>query len=750
MAEAALADRFDVGRRCQRKGGHSSVPKDRSLKKKTLTPAKPKSEGTGGSPKSNPPRVRCFNCQALGHFSRNCPQKRVQEGDRGGNPVVGTVGTDLQRLQETITQLDATAPSFEQIEGRAGMRRVDICCGTKTINVVIDSGAEISVVREGVVPETDGSSGKVVLTGAFGNSVSAVLKLDPVALPAHYVEYAPREVPLLCAVTDRLVAGVDMLLTPDDYESLRANRGTTEAGHGYQRTGDALHNEDDETSLSSDVAAAVGAIVGVENVDGLALGPLLPPLSSPRFRSSQISDETLKSSWEQAGSSTHGMFVKDGLLFHREEVNGKLVKQLVLSLEKRPKVLEMGHGSMRAGHLRERKTKARVMMSFYWPGMAGDIKRYCQSCEACQLRSPITAADRVPIAPLARPEVPFQTVFMDCIGPLEPQSARGHRYALCIVDACTRWPEVVCLKSLTAKSACDARVEVFSRMGVPETICSDQGSNFTAQVTTLLLEKMGATPRFSAPDHTQSNGLVERWNGTFKKMLHHVIHERGREWDKHVPFLLWAYREVPNETTGVTPFELMYGREPVGPLAILSKTWTGEWTAPCGLTSSAEDYLVALRQRFAAAADAAREHSSAAKSSYAGYCNRNARPKAFQGGDVVLVLGPDSTNALLGRGRGPAVVVEQRRPCSYLVQFGDGSQRVLHASKLRPYHERVCTVGVIFEGDEEFGDIPDVPLEPRPASQPSDLAGACEHLGGSQRRQLEHLLRLSRACSVPR
>lgn len=222
-------------------------------------------------------------------------------------------------------------------------------------------------------------------------------------------------------------------------------------------------------------------------------------------------------------------------------------------------------------------------------------------------------------------------------------------------------------------------------------------------------------------------------------MLHHVVHEKGREWDKHVPFLLWAYREVPNETTGRSPFELMYGREPVGPLSILAKTWTGEWTAPCGLASSAEDYLVDLRQRFAAAADVAREHSCKTQASYARYCNKNAKPKSFCSGETVLVLEPDSTNSLMKRWKGPALVVERRRPSSYLIRFGDGSQRVIHANKLRVYHEHVCSVGVIFEEDGDFGNIPDVPQVPRGVPKCPDVTEAFKHIDEKQRQQLEDL-----------
>ncbi|KAG0433884.1 hypothetical protein HPB47_019510 [Ixodes persulcatus] len=89
------------------------------------------------------------------------------------------------------------------------------------VQAIIDSGAEISVVRDGVAPEMKGSSGGVTLTGAFGDSVSAVLRHLPMTLPRSDVYYDPREVSPLCAVTEQLVNGIDMLLTPDDYDSLK-------------------------------------------------------------------------------------------------------------------------------------------------------------------------------------------------------------------------------------------------------------------------------------------------------------------------------------------------------------------------------------------------------------------------------------------------------------------------------------------------------------------------------------------------
>jgi len=112
---------------------------------------------------------------------------------------------------------------------------------------------------------------------------------------------------------------------------------------------------------------------------------------------------------------------------------------------------------------------------------------------------------------------------MDCIGPLDPPSSLGHRYCLCAVDDCTRWPAVYMLKSLTAKAVCDALVDLFVNVGVPKGLVSDQGTNFTSQLTREMLARQGCCPRFNTPGHPEASGKVERFNQTCKNMLSHVV-----------------------------------------------------------------------------------------------------------------------------------------------------------------------------------------------------------------------------------
>ncbi|GFY17104.1 retrovirus-related Pol polyprotein from transposon 17.6 [Trichonephila clavipes] len=165
------------------------------------------------------------------------------------------------------------------------------------------------------------------------------------------------------------------------------------------------------------------------------------------------------------------------------------------------------------------------------------------------------------------------------------------------MDQHSRWPEAILLKSLTAKSTCETLLEIFSRTRIPEVIVMDNATNFMASLTQEFLKILGACPRFSTPYHPEGNGLIERWNQTLKNMLHHIIREEGRSWHRHIPFLLWAYREVPNATTGTPPFLLMHGRDSKGPLSILKSIWTGNTLLPLNMKGSVESYLKKLKEK---------------------------------------------------------------------------------------------------------------------------------------------------------
>ncbi|GFV46389.1 retrovirus-related Pol polyprotein from transposon opus [Trichonephila clavipes] len=368
--------------------------------------------------------------------------------------------------------------------------------------------------------------------------------------------------------------------------------------------------------------------------------------------------------------------------------------------------------------------------------MSGEIAEFVQTCKGCQLRKPEKIGDRAPITPIVHPELPFEIVNIDVIGPIQPPSGRGHKYVLCMMDQHTRWPEAVPLRSLTAKNACDSLLQIFSRTGIPSIIASDQGTNFKSALTQEFTKRIASSPRFSCPGYPASNGLVERWNKVLKDMIHPVIREDPRSWDRQLPFLLFAYREVPNTTTGVSPFRLLYGREARGPLAILKSSWAGEIHLPTNISQSAADYLQEMKINMEKAAESASLTAAQKQKAYGDYFNKRSSVKNFSIGEQVILLIPDSSNKIYARWTGPGEIIQHYPPHSYKVKLSDGTVRHVHVNKIRKYHPRALAVGVIFEGDHEFGEIHPTPNLSRSTSERVLHEINLNHLKESEREQV--------------
>lgn len=71
-----------------------------------------------------------------------------------------------------------------------------------------------------------------------------------------------------------------------------------------------------------------------------------------------------------------------------------------------------------------------------------------------------------------------------------------------------------------------------------------------SQLLAELYRLLGVKAIRTSPYHTQTDGLVERFNQTLKEMLRKTAHDGGKSWDKQIPYLLCAYREVPQSSTG--------------------------------------------------------------------------------------------------------------------------------------------------------------------------------------------------------
>ena len=400
-------------------------------------------------------------------------------------------------------------------------------------------------------------------------------------------------------------------------------------------------------------------------------------------------------------------FVKKAGILYREfypkgDANQDVRRQVVVPSKYRKQVMRLAHESLLGGHQGIRKTIDKIRSNFFWPGLQADVRRHCQSCDICQRTSPKGRVTKVPLGTTPLMDAPFDRVAIDLVGPIIPCSDRGHRYILVLVDYATRYPEAVPMKSIEAERVAEELVNMYSRLGFPREVLSDQGSQFTANVMKEVNRLLSIRQMTSTPYNPKCNGLVERFNGTLKSMLKKMCEEKPKDWDRYIGPLLFAYRETPHENTGFAPFELLFGRTVRGPMMILKELWTKEIEQP--ETKSTYQYVLDLRDRLEETCKLAQQESSKAKQKYTAHYNKRTKPRELDVGDDVLLLLPTDGNKLLMQWRGPFPVVTKKSRMDYTIDLGS-RQKTFHINMLKKYNRRVDHSESEVAGSLESSDV---------------------------------------------
>lgn len=450
--------------------------------------------------------------------------------------------------------------------------------------------------------------------------------------------------------------------------------------------------------------------------------PLLV-VNPDEFKQLQIDDLTLQKFRDLIGTdknkhlSVKGIAeieVKKGLLYRKftsHEYGREIVtRQLLVPQKLRSQVLKLAHESIMGGHQGIKKTTARVLREFFWAGVSADVTRYCRSCDICQRTIP---KGKVPKAPLGRMpliDAPFQRVAIDLVGPIVPITDRKHRYILTLVDYATRYPEAIALPSCETERVAEALVDMFSRIGVPREILSDQGSQFTSDLMKEIYRLLSLKQLTSSVYHPICNGLVEKWNGTLKQILKRLCAEKPKDWDRYLSAVLFAYREVPQESLGFSPFEMLYGRTVRGPMMILKELWSK--TVPEDEIKTTYQYVCDLRERMEDTCKIAQEELQKNALKYKQHYDKKSRSRTLGIGSKVLILLPTDNNKLLMHWKGPFSVKEVCGQNDYRIEVND-KVKTYHINMLKEYVERepedkgvLAKVGLaVVETDNQESDI---------------------------------------------
>jgi len=138
----------------------------------------------------------------------------------------------------------------------------------------------------------------------------------------------------------------------------------------------------------------------------------------------------------------------------------------------------------------------------------------------------------------------------------------------------TKWVEAKALFSATEHSVVSFLYEdIFTHFGVPREIVTDLGGQFTSKLVEKLMEEYKVKHRKSTPYHPQENGQVESTNKVLEGIITKTVHLHRRDWAERLPEALSAYRTTWRNTTGHSPYELVYEKEVLLPIEFQVRTF---------------------------------------------------------------------------------------------------------------------------------------------------------------------------------
>jgi transposase InsO family protein len=294
---------------------------------------------------------------------------------------------------------------------------------------------------------------------------------------------------------------------------------------------------------------------------------------------------------------------------------------------------------------------------FYWLSALYDARNIVQHCEACQMfatkpHAPASELHTIPVA------WPFAQWGLDQVGPLPKSSRGGHTYLLVAVDKFSKWIEAVPVTNQEATTAVKFFESIVYRYGVPNSIITDNGTNFTSGEFQDFAKDLGIKLKYASVAHPKSNGQVEKANGLvcggLKKRLLRPLKRAAGAWVEELPSVLWSLRTTPNSSTGYTPFFLLFGAEAVLPTDV-------RYSAPrvaAYVEEDADKALADAQDLLDEARDVALVRSAVYQQSLRNYHSRRVRGRSFEPGDLVLRLKQTSTSKLEPPWEGPYLVHE--------------------------------------------------------------------------------------------
>ncbi|CAI5660368.1 unnamed protein product [Oreochromis niloticus] len=373
--------------------------------------------------------------------------------------------------------------------------------------------------------------------------------------------------------------------------------------------------------------------------------------------------------------------LRDKILYRQRKLaNGTVHKQLVLPDRYRTSVMRSLHDE--CGHLGVEKTTEVLKDRFYWPCMNADVDQYIKTCGRCVSRK--TLPQRSSQLSQITSNGPLDLVCIDFLQ-IEPDN-KGVANVLVVIDHYTRYAQAFPTKD--QKSVTVAKVlwqKYFVHYGLPARIHSDQGQDFESRLIKELFSMLGIRKSRTSPYHPQGDAQPERFNRTLLSMLGTLENVQKQNWSQHISQLVHAYNCSQNESTGYSPYYLMFGRNARLPIDICFGAVL-EDDAEMTHLQYVDKMRRELKQAYYLATENATKNHLRNKSRY----DQRVRDQPLQEGDRVLIrnVGLTGKHKLQDRWKSiPYIVITQLPNLPvYKVkpEQGSGGVKTLHRDHLLP------------------------------------------------------------------
>jgi len=369
--------------------------------------------------------------------------------------------------------------------------------------------------------------------------------------------------------------------------------------------------------------------------------------------------------------------IKERVLFH---CKSESEDRLVIPSSHKEEAFRLLHDEM--GHMGRDRTTSLLRERFYWPGLDKYVADKLKRCDRCLQGKGPHLPDRAALCHLKASQ-PMELVCIDFLSLEESKGKYGN--ILVMTDVFTKFSWAVATKNQLAVTTAKALFEhFFVYLGFPVRLHSDQGRNFTGNVIKHLCKIASINKSQTTPYHPMANP-VERFNRTLLNMLRTLPVERKSDWKASIPSLVHAYNCTVHDSTGYSPFYLMYGRNPRLPIDVLFNLGSSK------AETDYVGYIKKLQERLVSAYDLVSQRLEKSASANKRLYDRKARGVVPAVGDRVFLknVGLQGKHKIADKWRKDVyLIVGHQDPDLPVYQIqresGQGAIRTVHRNLILP------------------------------------------------------------------